>query len=227
MVTSGTFTPDASFDILTIIEEAYERAGKELRGGYELRSARRSLDILTKEWSNKGVNLWTVSEQTAAITAGDSSFNLANNFIDVLEMNWREGTGSNQTDRMMTRVSVRQWSNIANKNQTSDPTEYWINRVNPPVVNFWPTAVESGTIVYYVMRHLEDAGDYTNNVDIPPRFLPALCAGLAYYIAFKDHNIPLDRLTMLKAEYNEQWEMATNEDRERASLKLVPSRRRY
>lgn len=225
MATSNTFTPDSTFDILTIVEDAYERVGREVRGGYELRSARRSLDLLLKEWTNRGVNLWTIAQKTQAISAGDTSFTASSDVIDVLEMNWREGTGSDQIDRVMTRISVAEWSHIANKNLTADPTEYWVNRVNPPVVNFWPKANEAGTIVYYVMRHMEDAGAYTNNPDVPPRFLPALHAGLAYYLGMKETSsgqLSLNHVTFLKEEYDRQYELAAGEDREKTPLRLVP-----
>lgn len=221
MATSGTFTPNSTFDILTIIEEAYERVGKEVRGGYGIKSARRSLDLLTKEWSNRGVNLWTIEEYSESIAAGAASFPLQNDYIDILEAVWRTGSGSDQFDRVMTRISVREWAHIANKNTTSPPTEFWIHRTDPPTFNFWPKASEAGTIVYYAMRHLEDAGAYTNTMDVPPRFLPALVAGLAYYLSMKDKDA-LDRLPILKAEYEDQFNKAITEDRERASIRLVP-----
>jgi hypothetical protein len=220
MATSGTFTPDSTFDILTIIEEAYERIGKEVRSGYEIKSARRSLDLITKEWSNKGVNLWTIEEYQESVAADATSFALQTDYIDVIEAVWRTGSGTDQLDRVMTRISVREWAHIANKNTTSPPTEFWIHRTNTPTFNFWPKANAAGTIVYWAMRHLEDAGDYTNTMDIPPRFLPALTAGLAYYLAMKAGD--MERIPLLKADYNEQWTFATEEDRERASLKLVP-----
>lgn len=221
MTTSGSFTPNTTFDILNIIEESYERAGKEVRSGYDMRSARRSLDLLTKEWSNRGVNLWTIEVVNDSVSAGTSSVVMDADHIDVLECLWRTGTGVSQNDRQMTRVSVREWASIANKNTTGDPSEWWVHRTDPPTINFWPVPEEAGTLHYYVMRHLEDAGAYSNNVDIPPRFLPALIAGLSYYLALKSPDA-MDRLQLLKADYENQFQMATNEDRERASLRLVP-----
>ena len=221
MATSGSFTPNSTFDILNIVEEAYERIGKEVRTGYDMRSARRSLDLLTKEWANKGVNLWTIEEQSAAISAGTASLTLDADLIDTLEVSWRTGTGTTQNDRAMQRISVREWSHTANKNATGSPTLYWVNRIDPPVIHMWPVPAEAGTLLYYTMRHLEDAGAYTNTMDIPPRFLPALTAGLAYYLALKSPEA-MQNIAIYKAEYNDQWTHAVNEDRERASLRLVP-----
>lgn len=224
MATSGTFTPDSTFSLLNIIEEAYERVGKEVRTGYELKSARRSLDLLTKEWSNRGVNLWTIGNTTSAVAASDTSLTLTADTIDVIDVSWRTGVGANQIDKTMQRVGVYDWSNISAKNQTGTPSLFWINRTTIPVMYFWPVPTSAGTLSYYSIRHIEDAGVYTNNMDIPPRFLPAIVSGLAYQLGLKTPGAQ-GMLQTLKAEYEDQFLLATDEDRERATMRLVPDLR--
>jgi len=219
MATSGTATFD--LDIADLIEEAYERAGTEVRSGYDLRTARRSLNLLSNEWSNRGVNFWTIEETTVAVTASDSDIVLESDTIDVLDASWRTGTGTDQQDRILTRMSVNEWNATANKNTTSLPSRYWINRTLTPTMYLWPVPVDAGTLVYYKMRRIEDSGAYTNTFDIPPRFLPALVSGLAFYLAQKKPEL-VNRLSFLKQEYEEQYRLASEEDRERASLRLVP-----
>jgi len=223
MTTSGTTS--FSLDLLDIIEEAYEMVGVEVRSGYHLKTARRSLDLLTKEWANRGINMWAIEETTASVAAGDTSVSLETDTIDVLDATWRTGSGSSQNDRQMTRISVSQWSSIANKNQTGDPSQFWVNRLlTGPVVHIWPVPTEAGTLVYYKVRRIEDGGNYTNTMDIPPRFYPALTSGLAYYLSMKTPQAS-DRIQMLQMEYERQFNLASQEDREKASLWLVPDLR--
>lgn len=219
MATSGTtaFNPD----ILEIIEEAYELAGGEMRGGYQLKTARRSLNMLLQEWANRGINFWTIEAITASIAADATSKVLESDTIDILDASWRTGTGTSQQDRVLTRMSVHEYAHIANKTSTGTPSQYWINRTLTPTLYFWPIPAEAGTLVYYKVRRIEDSGNYTNTLDLPPRFLPALTAGLAYYLAIKMPEAE-GRITFLKQHYEEQYAMAADEDRERASLKLVP-----
>lgn len=220
MATSGTAT--FTLDLLDIIEESFERVGAAVSHGFALKTARRSLDLLTKEWANRGINFWTIAESTEAIAAADTSSTLDPDTIDVLDVVWRTGSGSSQNDRSMTRISVSEWASIANKNSTGQPSQFWINRLaTGPVMHIWPVPVEAGTLVYWKLRRIEDAGAYTNNMDIPPRFLPALVSGLAYYLAIKSPGA-MDRVPMLQAEYERQFQLASEEDRERASLWLVP-----
>lgn len=219
MATSGTATFD--LDAIDIIEEAYEMAGMEARSGYDMRTARRSLNLLMAEWSNRGLNLWTIDSQTASFAAGVGTATLAADTIDVLDVVWRTGSGSSQQDRMIDRVSVKQWAQITAKNQTGLPAQYWVNRTVPPVISIWPLPASAGSIVYYRLRRIEDAGEYSNTMDVPSRFLPAMTAGLAYYLSIKRPELA-ERIPMLQAEYERQFRLAAEEDRERASLFLRP-----
>jgi hypothetical protein len=219
MATSGTTS--FTLDIADVIEEAYELAGSELRGGYDLRTARRSLNILMREWGNKGVNFWTVRENIVPVTAGTATLTLPGDTIDILDASWRTGSGADQNDRTMTRMSMVDWSQTANKTLTGAPTRFWVQRVDPPKVTLWPVPVVDGTLVYYGLRSIEDAGAYTGNMDVPPRFIPALTTGLAYQLALKQPNAG-DRLVILKQEYDRQFTLASEEDRERTPFRLVP-----
>lgn len=222
MPSSGTTA--FNLDILDIIDEAYAMAGRENRTGYDMKSARRSLDILMKEWANRGVNYWTVKESSVAFTAGQTTATLDADTIDIVDAVWRTGTGTGQFDRMMTRMSVTDWANMANKNTTSaQPSQYYVNRVEPPTIQLWPVPSDAGTLIYWKMRYIEDVGVYTNTMDMPTRFVPAMVSGLAYKLAMK---LPeaAERVPVLKLEYNEQFEMAANEDRDRTSMFLVPGR---
>lgn len=227
MTTSGTTIFQDSFDILEMVEEAYEQVGLEYRAGYSLKTARRSLDLLTKEWANRGINLWTIKETMVAVTANSATVTLEEDTIDILEANWRTGSGQNQNDRMLTRLSVSEWSHVTNKNLTAQPTQYWINRVQPaPIMNLWPLPVENGTLIYWRLRRIEDAGNYTNTMDVPPRFLPALVSGLSFYLAIKTPAAS-DKLPFLQQEYERQFKLAAEEDRERVSTWLVPDMNGY
>lgn len=219
MATSGTTV--FNLDIIEIIEDAYEMVGKEVRGGYDVKTARRSLDLLTKEWANRGINFWTIEESSAVVTAGVPTVTLDADTIDVLDAVWRLLSGAQQQDRPLTRISVKEWATTANKNQTSLPTQFWINRVVPPVMTLWPVPYADGTLVYWKLRRIEDSGDYTNNMDVPTRFLPAMVAGLAYYLGIKTVGAD-NRVPMLQQEYERQFRLASEEDRERASLHLLP-----
>jgi hypothetical protein len=224
MITSGTtsFNPD----ILDLIEEAYEMVGMELRGGYDLKTARRSLDMLMREWGNRGINMWTLKQFTLPITAATSSVVLPADTIDLLDAAWRTGDGEALKDQTLTRLSGAQWAGMANKNQTGTPSQFYVHRVVPPLLRVWPIPVEDGIFVCWSLRSMEDAGRYTNSVDIPPRFLPALTSGLAYYLAIKSPNA-VSRIPMLQAEYDRQWTLAAEEDRDRSSFFMVPDLSSY
>ena len=242
VTTSGTNT--FNLDLNNLIEEAFERAGVEIRTGYDFRTARRSLNLLTIEWANRGINLWTIEEGTIALTQGTITYALPVDTIDLIEHVVRTQTGQEQTDININRISVSTYASIPNKNAQGRPIQVWIDRqsgarypingnepnttnpntgVNPPNINVWPAPDQSNyyTFVYWRMRRIQDAGNGTNTQDIPFRMLPCLVAGLAYYIAMK---IPdaLPRLEMLKMSYEEQWQLASGEDREKAPLRLVP-----
>jgi len=230
VTTSGT--QSFNLDLNNIIEEAFERAGAELRTGYDFRTARRSLNLLTIEWANRGINLWTIEEGSISMVQGQIVYDLPVDTIDLLDMVIRTQTGVEQTDINISRISVSTYATIPNKNAQGRPIQVWVNRqsgattptgVNAPNINVWPAPDQSNfyTFVYWRLKRIQDAGNGTTTQDIPFRMLPCLVAGLAYYLAMK---IPdaLPRLEMLKMSYEEQWALASSEDREKASLRLAP-----
>jgi hypothetical protein len=231
MTTSGTNI--FNLDLNNIIEEAFERAGAELRTGYDFRTARRSLNLLTIEWANRGINLWTIEQGEIPMVQGQIVYELPIDTIDLLDMVIRTQTGVEQTDINISRISVSTYSTIPNKNAQGRPIQVWVNRqsgatepitgINYPTINVWPAPDQSSfyTFVYWRLKRIQDAGGGTSTQDIPFRMLPCLVAGLAYYLAMK---IPdaLPRLDMLKMQYEEQWLLASSEDREKASLRLAP-----
>jgi len=227
MATTGTTA--FNLDLNNLVEEAFERAGAELRTGYDLRTARRSLNLLTLEWANRGINLWTIEEGEIALTQGTITYNLPSDTIDLLDHVIRTGSGSNQNDINISRISVSTYATIPNKNSQGRPIQVWVDRqASVPQINVWPApdGSTSYTFVYWRMRRIEDAGDGVNTQDIPFRFLPCMVAGLAYHIARK---IPggMERLPQLKADYDELWREAADEDREKASLRIAPRQMFY
>jgi hypothetical protein len=303
--TSGTSS--FNLDINNIIEESFERCGSELRTGYDLRTARRSLNLLTIEWANRGINLWTVEQGEIPLVQGQILYALPTETIDLLDQVVRTGTGQNQQDINITRISESTYITIPNKNAQGRPIQVWINRqtgntnattatlsttisatatsldlsdvtmlgstgfikldneiisysnleksttssagtlsnlgrgqqntiaashtagaavtvTNVPNISVWPVPEQGNyyTLVYYRLRRIQDAGSSGSNTqDIPFRFLPAMVAGLAYHLSMK---IPeaLPRVQMLKAMYDETYQQAADEDREKAALRLAP-----
>jgi hypothetical protein len=231
VTTSGT--ESFNLDLSNLIEEAFERCGAELRTGYDMRTARRSLNLLTIEWANRGINLWTIEQGEIAMVQGQIVYNLPVDTIDLLDMVIRTQTGVEQTDINISRISVSTYATIPNKNAQGRPIQVWVNRqsgatepvtgINHPTINVWPSPDQNNfyTFVYWRLRRIQDAGNGVNTQDIPFRMLPCLVAGLAYYLSMK---IPdaLPRVEMLKMSYEEQWALASSEDREKASLRLAP-----
>ena len=230
MTTSGT--TDFNLEFTEIAEEAWERAGREMRTGYDLRTARRSMNLMTIEWQNRGINMWTIDEGSLNLVQGTNTYNLPADTIDLLEHVIRTGEGnvSTQADLTITRISVSTYATIPNKLQQARPIQVWIQRLRDnPKITVWPTP-DQGTALnpYYVfkywrMRRIEDAGAGIQTADANFRFLPALTAGLAYHIAMKVPEL-MDRLPMLKAAYDEQFDLAAGEDREKAAIRFVPRR---
>lgn len=300
MTTSGTAA--FNLDLTELVEEAFERAGSELRTGYDLRTARRSLNLLFADWANRGVNMWTFEQGTITLTPGLPTYALPVDTVDLLEHVIRTGAGSasTQADLTITRISVSTYATLPNKLQQARPIQVWFQRLDGttssigttlnggisatdttitltsaaglastgyvligaetvyygyitgnvlyncfrgqnnttaaahltavavyaqslPSVTVWPTPDTSQTyqFVYWRMRRVQDAGSGVNVMDVPFRFVPCMVAGLAYYIALK---VPggMDRLVVLKAQYDEAWMSAADEDQERAALRLVP-----
>ena len=233
MTTSGTATFDLNLNEL--FEEAFERCGAEMRTGYDFRTARRSLNLLTIEWANRGINLWTLEQGSIPMVQGQIIYDLPVDTIDLLEQVIRTnaGTGPNQIDINISRISADTYITIPNKNAQGRPIQVWINRrsgattptgVQNPQINVWPAPDQNNyyTFFYYRLRRIQDAG--TSGLvtqDIPFRFLPCLVAGLAYYLSLK---IPgaMERTVGLKAMYDEAWQQAADEDREKAPLRIAP-----
>ena len=308
MTTTGTTA--FNLDLNDLIEEAFERCGLELRTGYDFKTARRSLNLLTVEWANRGINLWTVEQGQITMNTGQAMYALPNNTIDLLDQVIRQnnGSSSNQIDINISRISEPTYSTIPNKLTQGRPIQVWINRqsgqsnvsgsiifspitatseqivvtdvknlpaagfiklddeiisyntilpidspvgagllinlgrgqqgttpaahsggrgfslVNPPSINVWPTPNAGGnyTFVYWRMRRIQDAGTGVNDQDIPFRFIPCMVAGLAYYIAMKKPEVSPDRVVMLKTDYEQQFQLASEEDREKAPIRFVP-----
>jgi len=223
MATSGT--TDFDLDMTEVIEEAFERAGLEARTGYHFRTARRSLDLMMIDWANRGLNLWQIDEQSQALTASTAQYALADGTVDVIEHMIRTGSGSSQADYNLNRISVSRWANLTNKNTEGRPTEVWFDKQTGETIeaNLWPIPDASTyTLVYWRLRRIEDTGtDGANTMDIRHHFLPALVSGLAYNIAMKTTGVEI-RVPHLKAQYEEDFDLASQRDRETASLRLVP-----
>lgn len=291
-----------NLDLSELVEEAYERAGSELRSGYDLRTARRSLNIMFADWANRGINLWTIETGTIPLVQGQNTYALPDDTIDLLEHVIRTGANvaATQADLTITRISVSTYATIPNKISQARPIQVWIQRFNGqtsptgltldgaitstdtqitlssvvglpaagfvkigteiinysyidgnvlyncfraqqnttaaahssgdavywqqvPAITVWPTPdnAQQYTFVYWRLRRTQDAGGGVNIMDVPFRFIPCMAAGLAYYIAGKTPQ-GTERLAMLKAQYDEAWELAAYEDHEKAALRLVP-----
>jgi hypothetical protein len=288
-----------------LIEEAFERCGLEVRSGYDFRTARRSLNLLTIEWANRGINLWTVEQGQIVMNTQQALYALPVDTIDILDASTRTNNGSqsNQTDINLSRISEPTYMTIPNKNTTGRPVQMWVNRQSGgtsnvaqttlvggidaddttitlanaanlptqgfvnigsetiayqnivgnqilnawrgqngtaaathltgadvfnnqlPCINVWPTPNPPGnqyTLVYYRMRRIQDAGTGVRTQDIPFRFIPCMVAGLAYQLSVKIPGVDPNRMPMLKAEYEQQFQMAAEEDREKAAIRFVP-----
>ena len=303
MTTSGTQV--FNLDLSNIFEEAFERCGKELRTGYEFRTARRSLNLLTIEWANRGINLWTIEQGAIPLVTGQAIYPVPVDTIQLLDTVIRQNNATlNQSDINISNIAEPTYSSIPNKLTQGRPIQYWFNRqsgeTNPttvtlsagisatdttitvsnvsglaaagfikignetisypnvditnnqllncargqnyttaaahltgaaisvqnlPCVNLWPTPNAPGdqyTFIYWRMRRMQDAGNGVNTQDIPFRLLPCLVAGLAAHLSMKLPQVDTTRIQMLKADYEEQWLMASSEDRETAPLRIVP-----
>jgi hypothetical protein len=301
MTTSGLST--FNLDLTDLVEEAYERCGQELRSGYDLRTARRSINLMTIEWANRGINLWTIEQGQIPMVTGQAIYALPLDTIDLLDTVVRTGTGQNQIDINITRISESTYMSIPTKNAQGRPIQVWINRqsgntntnltttlngtLSPtdtsitvlsaanlpsqgyikidneiimyqnvsgnqllncfrgqanttatghqanasvyqtfvPNINVWPTPNPPGdqyTFVYYRLRRIQDSGNGMSTQDIPFRFINCFIAGLAYLLGAKLPNIDPNRVVMLKGEYEQQWKLASDEDREKAPVRFVP-----
>lgn len=212
-------------DLPELFEEAFERAGLEMRSGYDLKTARRSLNLLTLEWQNRGLNLWTIAEGTLPMVAGQATYTLPSDTIDLIEHQVRTGTGVNQTDTNLERISVSTYAQQSNKNTQGRPTQIFIERLaDSTKATIWPIpdSTQSYTLFYYRLVGIDGvASGIGTDAAVPPRFVPCLVSGLAYYIAMKKPQVS-DRVAGLKQEYEFQFELAAGEDADRSSVKFVP-----
>lgn len=215
MATSGS--RDFDLDFAELAEEAYERCGLEYRTGYDARTARRSLNLMFADWANRGVNLWTVKQGTQALTAGTATYTLNSTYSDLLEVVLRRSG----TDYNLSRMSRSDYMSLPNKTTQGRPSQFFFNRQITPEVTLWATPENStDTLVFYYIQRIEDVDTLANTTDAPFRFLPCMVAGLAYYLAIK--RAP-ERVQLLKAVYEEEFQRAADEDEDRVPLKLQPS----
>ena len=197
-----------------------------MRTGYDLRTARRSLNLMFADWANRGVNLWTVDQGSIDLVAGTGTYNLPDDTVDLMEHVIRTNAGNTatQSDLTCSRISVSTYATLPNKLDQGRPIQVYIDRQSPtPTVTLWPVpdAAQSYKFIYWRLRRIEDAGNGVNTMDVPFRFLPCMTAGLAYYLALK---IPgaAERLPILKEQYDEAWALAASEDRDKSSVRFVP-----
>lgn len=219
MAVSGS--TDFELDVADYVEEAFERCGLEVRTGYDLKTAKRSMNLMFADWANRGLNQWTIEQRTVTAVSGTGSYTLGNDVIDVLSLVVRRSG----TDYALDRISRDEYLNIPTKNTTGRPTQYFVDRQITPELKTWPVPDNStDVLIFDVLTRLDDADTYTNTLSVPFRFYPALAAGLAYYISVK--RAP-DRMQMLKALYEEELGRAMDEDRDRASFRVAPDLRNY
>ena len=221
MASSGTSTFNLNID--EVIDEAYERCGLTTNSGYDLKRARRNLNILLSEWSNRGLNLWKVENKEQALTAGKIYYATPSNCNDVLEAYVSTGAGNSATitDVSLTKIDRSAYAALPNKGSTGQPSQYYVDRqINPQIYLYQaPDAVTYTYLKYYYIARIEDAGAYTNTPDAPYRFLPCMVAGLSYYLSFFK---AADRTQMLKLAYEDEMKRALDEDGSRTSLYITP-----
>ena len=230
--TSGTATFDKTFAIDEIVEDAFERLGLQNVAGYQLKSARRSLNILFQEWANRGLHYWEVANNNITLVAdqatytmfrsttdGTSSTTAVYGVDDILEASYR----NSNVDTPLTKINRSQYQALSNKTSTGTPSQYFVQRfIDKITVTLYltPGSTEAGKFLnYYYLKRIQDAGDYTNDADVPYRFVPCMTAGLAYYLAIK--NAP-DRVQMLKMLYEDELQRALQEDGSSSSTYISP-----
>ena len=215
MTTSGS--TNFELDVSDYVEEAFERCGLEVRTGYDLKTARRSLNLMLAEWANRGLNQWTIVERTQTMTDGTSAYSLGTDVIAILSAVVRRSS----TDFALERISRDSYQNIPKKSTEGRPSQFFLDRQITPSLKVWPTPENSTDVIHYnALTRMDDADSATNTLEVPFRFYPCLAAGLAYYISMK--RAP-DRIQLLKAVYEEEFERAMTEDRDRASYNVVPN----
>tara|TARA_R100001163_G_C4978272_1_gene135437 strand:+ start:34 stop:702 length:669 start_codon:yes stop_codon:yes gene_type:complete len=203
-------------DVAEYIEEAYERCGLQMRTGYDIRTAKRSLNLMLSEWANRGLNQWTIEQRTQTVAANDTEYDLGTDVIDILSAAVRRSS----VDYSLSRISRDSYLSIANKTTTGRPTQFFLDRQITPNLKIWPAPENSTDVIYYdALTRIQDADTAVNTLEVPFRFYPCLTAGLAYYLAVK--KVP-ERVQMLKVIYEEEFERAMGEDRDRSSFTVTP-----
>jgi hypothetical protein len=217
MATSGT--TDFNLSIDDLIEDAFERCGMRPTAGYQLTSARRSLNLVFLDWANRGLNLWTIEQATYTLTQGTKEITLPTDTVNVLEAIIRQNSQGVNSDVYIERISREDYLNVPDKTSEARPAQFYVERTNSPKVYFYPAADQTYTFVYYRIRRIQDAGVYTNTTDVNFRFLPCLVSGLAFQLSLK---YAPERAQALKALYEEDFNRAAMEDRDTASVQFVP-----
>jgi len=213
---STNFEPD----VTEFVEEAFERCGLELRTGYDLKTAKRSINLMLAEWANRGLNQWTIEQATQTVTKGTNQYTLDSNVIDILDCSLRRDTDGTNLDLQMTKISRSEFLNIPTKSTQARPNQFFLDKQISPVLNIWPTPENStDVLVFNKLVRMDDADTATNTMDMPFRFYPCFAAGLAYYIAIK--KAP-DRVGMLKQMYEDEFERAMSQDEDTASFRISP-----
>ena len=216
---STNFEPN----VAEFVEEAFERCGLELRTGYDLKTARRSINLMLAEWANRGLNQWTIEQATQTVTEGTTDYSLNSNIIDILDVVLRRTVNQTQTDITMNRVSRSEYINIPNKTTKARPSQFFLDKLSTPTLKIWPAPENSTDIlVFNKIIRMDDADKPTNTMDMPFRFFPCFAAGLAYYISLK--RAP-ERTAQLKALYEQEFRRAADQDEDRASFRIRPSLR--
>jgi hypothetical protein len=213
---STNFEPN----VAEFVEEAFERCGLELRTGYDLKTAKRSINFMLAEWANRGLNQWTIEQTNQTVTQGQSNYTLNSNVIDILDVVLRRTTNNVQTDISIDRLSRSSYLNIPNKDTQAMPSQWFLDKLTDPVLKVWPTPNNSTDIlVFNKLVRMDDADSGTNTLDMPFRFYPCFAAGLAYYIAIK--RAP-EKVQLLKQAYEEEFERAMSTDEDKASFRIRP-----
>ena len=228
MAVSGS--KDFELDVADYVEEAFERCGLELRTGYDLKSANRSLNLMLAEWANRGLNQWTIKQNAIPMLTGTITYNLdptdSTAAIDVLDVFVREEFQGTNTDIPLSRMSRAEYSHLATKTTTGKPNQFFVDKQLSPTVTVWPQPDKNNTYTLYVnvLTRMDDAGGGANSLQMPFRFYPCLTAGLSYYLALK--KAP-EKVQMLKQLYEEEFTRAMSQDEERASFRIAPDLRSY
>ena len=222
MALSGTTSWTLQVD--EIIDEALERIGGNPQTGNEQKSARRSLNLICKDWINRGILLWAVEEKSQTLTDGTASYTLDSDTIDILDAVMRETDGSDTTDQSIVRISREDYLEVPNKTDKAKPSQWFLDRQrDAPVLYLYPTPDDStDAFVYRRRRKIQDIDASYQDVDVPDRYFPALISGLSYYMSQKRPQIDVNRRQELKLQYEEEFERAITEDRERVDVRIIP-----